>query len=56
MVNVQVKQADSLEKYLRIFKKKVEREGIIKDTKNKRYYTKPSQKRRLAKQAAKTRH
>lgn len=37
---------------LRILKKKIQREGILKDLADREYYTKKSTKRRLKKKAA----
>lgn len=53
MIIVQVKQTsdkeqekDDIEKALKIFKKKVDRVKILKQVKSRRYYIKPSIKRR----------
>lgn len=44
----------NLEKALRVLKKKVQKEGIIKNLRDKKYFTKPSQiKREKAKERAK---
>jgi len=51
---VQVKDNESLEKALRRFKKKIEREGIIKQIKARKHYEKPSvRKRRKMREAQK---
>lgn len=44
----------NLEKALRVLKKKVQKEGIIKNLRDKKYFTKPSEiKREKAKERAK---
>jgi len=52
MVRVRVRKNENTEKAMRRFKRKVEREGIMRDIKKKRYYKKPSvrkkEKRKLA--------
>lgn len=54
MSRVQVKDNESLEKALRRFKKKIEREGIIKQIKARKHYEKPSvRKRRKMREAQK---
>ena len=39
----------NLEKAMRVLKKKVQKEGLLKELKDRQYYTKPSEKRREAK-------
>jgi len=39
----------NLEKAMRVLKKKVQKEGIVKELKERQFYTKPSEKRREAK-------
>ena len=52
MASVKVRKNENPERALKRFKRKVEREGIMKDVKKKRYYKKPSvrkkEKRKLA--------
>tara|TARA_B100000424_G_scaffold242179_1_gene210835 strand:- start:297 stop:497 length:201 start_codon:yes stop_codon:yes gene_type:complete len=56
MARVIVRRNDNPEKALRKFKRKVEREGIMRDIKKKRYYRKPSvRKKEKSKAAAKRR-
>jgi len=50
-VQVFVREGEDISKALRKLKKKVERAGIIKDLRDKQYYQKPSEKKRLAKKA-----
>ena len=45
MIEVQVR-GGNLEKAMRVLKKKVQREGIIKDMRAKQYYQKPSEIKR----------
>jgi len=52
MIYVQVKENEPLERALKRFKKKVERVKILKEIKERRYYTKPSIKRKEAKTKA----
>lgn len=49
MVQVNIKDNESLEKALRRFKKKWERSGVLKDVKRKAFYEKPSVTKRTAK-------
>lgn len=46
---------DKFEKYMRIFKKKVDDNGILKDLREKEFYVKPSIARKLKRNAAKKR-
>ena len=48
MVEVQVRNGN-LEKAMRVLKKKVQKEGLLKELKDRQYYTKPSEKKREAK-------
>ena len=48
MVLVEVRNGN-LEKAMRVLKKKVQREGLLKEIKDRQYYTKPSEKKREAK-------
>jgi len=49
MVVVQVREYESIERALRRFKKKHEKAGILKDLRNHRYYSKPSEEKRMRK-------
>ena len=42
MIEVNIKDNESLERALRRFKKKWERSGVLKDVKRKAFYEKPS--------------
>lgn len=46
MAHIEVYHDELLEKALKRFKRKVEKEGIIRDWKNRQYFQKPSSKRR----------
>ena len=49
MIEINVRDNESLEKALRRFKKKWERSGVLKDVKRKAFYEKPSVTKRIAK-------
>jgi len=51
LVTVKVRNGE-IQKALKIFKKKVEASGHIKELKERRYFTKPTTKRRLIKDKA----
>jgi small subunit ribosomal protein S21 len=46
---------DKFEKYFRVFKKKVDDAGILKDLRDREFYCKPSLARKLKRNAAKKR-
>ena len=46
MPTVKVKQDESLERALRRFKKKLDKEGVLKQMKRHEHYEKPSQRKR----------
>ena len=48
MILIEVRNGN-LEKAMRVLKKKVQKEGLLKELKDRQYYTKPSEKRREAK-------
>ncbi len=52
MVKINLRDKEHIEKAIRRFKRKVEKEGIMRDIKKKRHYSKPSvakkEKRKLA--------
>ena len=48
MIEVNIKDNESLERALRRFKKKWERSGVLKDVKRKAFYEKPSVTKRIA--------
>ena len=50
MLQVRHKADDHIDKSLRRLKKKMDKEGILRDVRNHRYYEKPSEtRRRIAK-------
>ena len=51
---VEVRNND-VNKALRIFKKKIQEEGILQEYKERQHYVKPAEKRRKAKQAGRKR-
>jgi small subunit ribosomal protein S21 len=52
MSEVRLKRGESVDKALRRLKKKMDKEGTLKEIRNRRYYEKPSEvKRRMAKRA-----
>jgi small subunit ribosomal protein S21 len=46
---------DNIEKAIRRLKKKVDREGLIREIRDRSTYSKPSEKRKIARQAARDR-
>lgn len=46
MPKIHIKENEPLERALRRFKKKIEREGIIRELKARKHYEKPSVKKR----------
>lgn len=46
MAEVEVRKDESFESALRRFKKKIERDGILREIKERKHYEKPSEKKR----------
>ncbi|MGE4182625.1 MAG: 30S ribosomal protein S21 [Limisphaerales bacterium] len=46
MTEIKLKKGEPVEKALRRLKKKVDREGILREVRNHRHYEKPSERRR----------
>ncbi len=46
MVEVKLKRGENVDKALRRLKKKMDKEGTMKDIRNHRYFDKPSDRRR----------
>jgi small subunit ribosomal protein S21 len=46
LTEIRIKKGESLEKVLRRLKKRLDREGVLKEVRGHRYYEKPSEKRR----------
>ncbi len=55
MPRIEVRPDESLERALRRFKRKLEREGILKELKAKKHYEKPSERRRREARVARSR-
>lgn len=55
MARVIVRNGESPEKAMKRFKRKVEREGIMRDVKKNRYYRKPSVRKKEKMKAAEKR-
>lgn len=51
-VDVNIRKGESVERALRRLKKRLDREGIIRDARAKRYFEKPSEIRRRKKKVA----
>jgi len=54
MSRIEIAPGEPLEKALRRFKKKIEREGTLKQLKARRHYEKPSEKKRKKIRAARS--
>lgn len=46
MSEIEVRRDESFESALRRFKKKIEREGLLREIKERKHYEKPSEKKR----------
>ena len=46
LTEIKLKKGESVEKALRRLKKKIDREGVLKEVRNHRHYEKPSERRR----------
>jgi small subunit ribosomal protein S21 len=51
-VDVNIRKGESVERALRRLKKRLDREGVIRDARAKRYFEKPSEIRRRKKKVA----
>ncbi len=56
MANVVLRDGESPEALLRRFRKKVQRAGILRDARKKRWFVSKSEQRRIAKRKAIRRH
>ena len=54
MSRVEIGPGESLEKALRRFKRKIEREGVLKVLKARKHYEKPSEKKRKRSKSSKS--
>ena len=55
MIKVNVRKGQSIEKAISIFQKKVKESGLLLEIKNRRFYEKPSLKRRVQRNKARLR-
>ena len=55
MIEVKLDENDRLDWALKVFKKKVQRAGVLQDLRKKRHYVKPSEARQLKAAAARRR-
>ncbi|MDP3143387.1 MAG: 30S ribosomal protein S21 [Candidatus Omnitrophota bacterium] len=46
MAEVKIGEKDNFEKAMRVFKRQCQKEGFLYECKERRYYSKPSEKRR----------
>jgi small subunit ribosomal protein S21 len=47
MASVKIRKDEDINRAIRRFKRKVEREGIMRELKKRRYYLKPSEKKKV---------
>ena len=52
LTEIRLKKGESVEKALRRLKKKIDREGTLKEVRNHRHYEKPSERRRRKEKVA----
>ena len=55
MIELKLDETDRIEWALKAFKRKVQKSGVLKELRRKRYYTKPSEARQLKSKAARRR-
>ena len=55
MVGIKIKDGDSLERALRVFKKQVEKAGILSELRKRQHYEKPSIRKKKKSAAARKR-
>lgn len=55
MIEVTLREDDRIEQALKLFKRKVQRSGLLRELRQKRYYVKPSEARQLKAAAARRR-
>ena len=49
MIIMPIKEGENIERALKKFKRKYERTGVLKELRNRQYFTKPSVTKRIAK-------
>ncbi|OGN62877.1 MAG: 30S ribosomal protein S21 [Chlamydiae bacterium RIFCSPHIGHO2_12_FULL_49_11] len=52
MITVKVRVGETIEKSLRALKKKLDKEGVLKTVRAKRYYNKPSERMKIKQKQA----
>lgn len=52
LTEIKLKKGESVEKALRRLKKRIDREGVLREVRNHRHYEKPSEKRRRKEKVA----
>ena len=52
MTEIRLKKGESVDRALRRLKKRIDREGTLKDVRSKRHYEKPSERRRRKQKVA----
>jgi len=52
MTEVRIKKGEPIDKVLRKLKKKMDKEGVLKELRNRRYYEKPSEAKRRSRKRA----
>ena len=55
MIEVRLSDTDSLERALKVFKKKLQKSGLLRELRRRRHYVKPSEARALKTAAAQRR-
>lgn len=55
MIEVRIQESDRLENALKLFKRKVQKAGLLKELRERRHYLKPSAARQLKAAAARRR-
>ena len=48
MIEIRIKKGEQIDRVLRKLKKKLDKEGTLKEIRNRRHYEKPSEKKRRA--------
>ncbi len=51
-VEIKIRKGEAMEKALRRLKKKLDREGVVKELRQRRYFEKPCEKRRRKRKVA----
>ena len=51
-IEIKLRKGEPIDRAIRRFKKRLDREGVIRDVRAKRYFEKPSDKKRVARKVA----